>query len=626
MNATKSKRNLGWIVGATLVGVALVVAVILVTRDRSTTRPVVLGEVIRPGAAEGFNVLLVTLDTTRADRLGCYGYEHARTPTIDGLVKHGVRFDDAVTSAPTTLAAHSTILTGLYPPSTGVHENGVNLLTPEFTTLAERLKTAGYDTAAFVASFVLDRRFGLDQGFDVYDFQADPEAAEVKSATSLEYERRADRVTNSALQWFKTRSAEGRTAPFFTWVHYYDPHMPYNSPLGGTATFAGRPYDAEIAFVDSHLKRLMSAFDEWGLRERTLVILVADHGEALGDHGEALHGVFVYESTMRVGLILSSPALFEQSYRVDDRVVGTVDIFPTVTELLGLDPEESDGISLLDTGAAADRALYIESYYPLTMGCAKLRGLRRHTDKYIEAPQPEYYDLVGDPAEADNLHDDGPPEAKELEQLLALQWPARAGGTGATRVLTTAELERLAALGYASTGNRQESDALPDPKERIGLINQMTEVTRLMAFEQYDEALELAQEVANQCDCWDAPVLKTAEILVNIGRHDEAVDRLDVFARRCNTTEAFFYLARSLLHLKRYAECERALDAAEVLDPTGQMGAVTALRGDLYFAQKRHREAIKQYERALELDAGRLGQKVRDNLTLARQRLQEPNP
>ncbi|MFH0981954.1 MAG: sulfatase [Planctomycetota bacterium] len=260
--------------------------------DPDPTRPVVLSEVVRPGAAAGYNVLLITLDTTRADHLGCYGYKQIKTPAIDSLLDHGVRFDDDVVSVPLTLPSHATMMTGLYPPRLGVRDNGTYELAPEHVTMAEILKAQGYDTAAFVSVFILDKRFGLDQGFDVYDFAVSDQGR--RGPETLRNERFAGEVTSSAIRWLKSRGKARATAPFFMWIHYYDPHNPYDSPLAELENFKGKhPYDAEIAFVDLHLKRLLAALDEQGLRERTLIVLQTDHGESLTEHRETYHGIFI---------------------------------------------------------------------------------------------------------------------------------------------------------------------------------------------------------------------------------------------------------------------------------------------------------------------------------------------
>ncbi|MFH0981957.1 MAG: sulfatase [Planctomycetota bacterium] len=409
---------------------------------------------VHPGAATGFNVLLITLDTTRPDHLGCYGYKAIETPAIDSLLDHGVRFDDAVASAPLTLPSHASLFTGLHPPTLGVRDNGSYRLGPEYTTLAEVLRNQGYETAAFVAAFILDRRYGLDQGFNVYDFRISETGR--KGTETLLNERGADDVTNSAIRWLDQRARSGTAAPFFAWGHYYDPHHPYKSPLADLERFRDKlPYDAEVAFVDMHFKRLLDTVDKHNLRARTLIVVVSDHGESLREHGEPNHGIFIYEATIRSAWLLSNPVLFDRPYRVDDRVVSLVDAFPTLLELLGLPlPSRGDGQSLLSVKPDPDRAVYIESYYPREkLRCSTLCGLRRHTDKYILAPTPEYYDLRKDPREAKNLYATAPPVLPQRLAELLRNWDQTGGARSGARTMSAEEEARLRSLGYAGTSH-----------------------------------------------------------------------------------------------------------------------------------------------------------------------------
>ncbi|HYH44672.1 MAG TPA: sulfatase, partial [Thermoanaerobaculia bacterium] len=245
------------------------------------------------GSSDGASLLLVTLDTVRADRLGGYGYAAAETPTLDRLAREGVRFAAASTNAPLTLPAHASLLTGLLPPRHGLRNNGAGRL-PEVPTLAAVLAAAGYRTAAFVSSFVLDRRFGLDRGFAVYDDDVERDAG---GGVALDAERRGDRTVERALAWLSAKTPEtlDRERPFFLWVHLYDAHAPYAPPAPYDSRHRGRPYDGEIAFADAQVGRLVAELERRGLAGRTLVAVTADHGEALGEHGELTHGLLLYE-------------------------------------------------------------------------------------------------------------------------------------------------------------------------------------------------------------------------------------------------------------------------------------------------------------------------------------------
>ncbi len=339
----------------------------------------------RSGSARGFNLLLITLDTTRTDRIGSYGYASASTPALDGLASRGLRVADAVTVAALTLPSHSSILTGLIPPRHGVRTNG-HTLADSHRTLAEILGDAGYQTAAFVSSFVLESRFNLDQGFETYD---DRVMLSFEATFGTGNERPAGAVTAAAITWLRARDV-GR--PFFAWVHYFDPHHQYDPPAEFGLRFADRPYDGEIAYMDSEISRLLGGLGEQGLSERTLVVVAGDHGESLGEHGERFHGRTVYESTIRVPLIMAAPpSVVTKPGVIDDRVVSLVDILPTVLDLAGVTALDAlDGLNMFRADAEPARAVYVEAVAGhLDNGWAPLYALRTRTEKHIDAPRPE---------------------------------------------------------------------------------------------------------------------------------------------------------------------------------------------------------------------------------------------
>ncbi|MCB9850175.1 MAG: tetratricopeptide repeat protein [Phycisphaerales bacterium] len=614
--------------GVALIAVVTLGALVLwrATRNHGTfssdsTTPIVLCDVVKAGAAAGFNVLLVTLDTTRPDHLGCYGHANAMTPNIDSLVGHGVRFDDVTVSVPITLPSHSTIMTGLDPPMHGARANGAFRLGPEVTTLAELLKQEGYDTGGFVSSFVLDSRFGIDQGFDYYDFKVGDNA--VRQVLTEHNERRADDTTASFLKWFRSRLDSGTTSPFFAWIHYYDPHSPYDSPLQGLRPeLDGRPYDAEIAFVDLHLGRVLSELKARKLYERTLIVVTTDHGEALMEHEEPGHSLFIYESTMRGALIVSCPSLFRQGYRVDDRLVGVIDVTPTILAMLGIDHEvEMQGLSLLDP-APSDREIYTESYYVRQVfNCAPLYGLRRHVDKFILAPRPEYYDLSRDPGELDNLYDRRVETSRKLESSLQVLMAAhdKAPSTiGASRQLAPEDRERLAGLGYLDS----TLDSAPQPcdaKDEVELLMAMNVIKEHLSAGRYDEALERCRALAAENPDWDVPVMFQAQAFLQLKRWPEAAAVLEQFVRRRPNSELIFRLAWIYFQSGNDQALLETLDAAEALDPL--MGAIPMLRGDYYVRGGQYAKAIHEYERALEIDGDRVGPDVAPKLKEARQRL-----
>lgn len=425
---------------------------------------------LTPGELKGWNFLLVTLDTVRVDHIGCYGYARAETPTIDALAARGAQFDHAVADVPSTLPSHSTIMTGLQAPNHGARTNGHFTLGPEITTLAEVLKERGYATSASVATYVLNRRFGLAQGFDTYD---DFEAGAVAPTVP----RRADYITDAAIAWLERQRQASPESPFFVWTHYFDPHKPYDPPGEYAKRFADSPYDGEIAYTDAHLGRLLGYLEDRKALERTLVVLTADHGEGLGEHGEPTHSRLIYDTTIRVPLILVCPQLYDASCRVDDVTVGTIDIMPTVLSLLGIETDlEMDGVDLVTAAISPDRAMYIETMSPMVYhGWASLHGLRRIDAKYILAPTPEYYDLRNDPDELRNLLEGNSPVHTELASRLDDYLARR---TSTEDVLAqagsppSAAVQRLAALGYVSTAS---ADATPparrqDPKDMVPIF------------------------------------------------------------------------------------------------------------------------------------------------------------
>jgi choline-sulfatase len=578
-------------------------------------------ELLPAGAAAGFNLLFVTIDTTRPDHLGCYGDAGARTPALDALAERGVRFADATVHVPLTLPSHATMLTGRYPPAIGVRTNG-DVLSDRHATLAEVLSSNGYATAAFVATYVLDKRWGLAQGFDTYDFRIGVD--DVRGADSLMGERKANEVSDSVLAWLKKRKASGDDQPFFAWVHYYDPHHPYVGPQPLVDRFTDRShptYDAEIALVDIQLERIFDRLRREGLWEKTLVVVATDHGESLGDIAEAFHGIFLYETTMRAALLFSNPRLFERGFVVRDRVVGLVDIFPSILHALGIaDETRLDGENMF-APADPERAIYIETRFPSQNSCRPLYGLRRHHDKYIAAVTPEYFDLRSDPHERANLHDTERATAAQLAEQLAdmrEQWNDTESAPATT--LDPEARRRLEALGYAGDA-AQDFDELPDCKEHIEVINAMSEVTRLKALERFDEAIELAREVASESGCWYPPYKNLADTYRDSGAPEEARAVFEDYlnTNSCPPTAETLYHFSVLLFLD-LDDAEAALAqlaAAEAIDPN--LGVVYMFRAEIFIAQGRNEEALQQYDEAIRRDPAR----VADDAKMRRRALRE---
>jgi arylsulfatase A-like enzyme/Tfp pilus assembly protein PilF len=408
------------------------------------------------------NLLLVTLDTVRADHLGSYGDRGAATPALDRLAREGVRFTAAQTAAPLTLPAHSTILSGLLPLHHGVHTNGLGGFPADRPTLATELASGGYATGAFVGAYVLDRRFGLARGFEVYDDEI-PHGPE---GPALEAERPGAAVVDRALAWLAKES----TAPFFAWVHLYDAHFPYAPPEPYRGRFAAAPYDGEGAAVDAQVGRLLDFLASSGRDRDTVVVVAADHGEALGEHGERAHGLLLYESTLRVPLLLREPGALPAG-RVVNEPVGLVDLAPTVLDLLALPvPAGLDGRNLAPALRAGREpepaALYAETEYPASFGWAPLHALRQGEWKLVRGVASELYDLAADPAEACDLAQRETARRSALERpLVALQRDAPP--VGAPSGSPDAESRaRLASLGYLAVAPSSVASTT-DPRQRL---------------------------------------------------------------------------------------------------------------------------------------------------------------
>ncbi len=426
-----------------------------------------------PAAVAAPHLLLLTLDTTRADALGIYGNAEARTPTLDAVAARGTRWSDAVSSSPLTLPSHASLLSGLAPPAHGARDNGTSVLTPGVPTLATVLAAEGYDTGAFVASRVLDRRFGLAAGFATYD---DRMTAEEVGEYGYP-ERDAEAVTSRALDWLARRSA-GR--PFFLWVHYYDPHAPYSPPEPWRDATPEAGYAGEIAYVDSQIARLLAALPEDG--RSTIVAAVGDHGESLGEHGERTHGLFLHGATLAVPLIVAGPGV--PSGRVVEQTVASRRLAPTLLCLLGL-TAEAPGLGvplpgLPSTGAdPSPRPIFSETRLPATAyGWSPLTAITDGSWRLIRGPGLELYDLAADPDETSNRVREEPEVAERLEsELAALEGP-RAESAPAAEPIDAGLAADLRALGYL-TGGSPEGGSI-DPKDGVKMLAELDEARQLL--------------------------------------------------------------------------------------------------------------------------------------------------
>ena len=422
------------------------------------------------------NLLLVTIDTLRADHVGAYGAaDSGVTPAIDALAARGVRFDQAQTAVPLTGPSHATILTGLYPPSHGVRGNVVFTLTENHPTLATRLKRSGYRTAAFVGAYPVAAAFGFARGFDTFDEEFHESGPLDQGA-----ERRANEVADAALKWF----GENVGRPFFVWLHFYDPHAPYDPPPPYRQRYAN-PYDGEIAFTDAQIGRVLDGLRGAGRDRDTVVMVLADHGEGLGEHHELTHAVLTYQSTMRVPFVIAGPAV--PPGRVVSTRVATIDVVPTALALVGMQPDRSllgrDLGPLIDGRASASDPFYQESLFGrLNCHWAALRGWIKDDWKLITGAEPELYNLADDPGETRNVAGEQPDRVSRMTAELqrALQRLAPGGDRAQPRAVGAEQEERLRSLGYtAGSGGSGTLDdpGLPDPRTHVELYDRLQAAT-----------------------------------------------------------------------------------------------------------------------------------------------------
>jgi choline-sulfatase len=596
--------------GAVLVALAIVAGWTRLFPPRQMAGDVELGRLAAGVDRHALNLVIVTLDTTRADRVGAYRDPRAaETPVFDRLARDGTLFEQAMTSAPLTLPAHASIFTGQFPPAHGLRDNGGFFLSPEASTLAEQLRSNGFRTGAFVGAFVLDSKWGLDQGFERYADDFDLSSTRGRSMSLATVQRRANEVVDLALPWLD----EVRDERFFAWLHFYDPHTPYAPPEPYASRYAGRPYDGEVAFTDAQLGRVVAFLEQRGLLDRTIIAVLADHGESLGEHQEGTHGFFIYESATRIPFVIRAPFDRTRGQRVADPV-RTVDLMPTLLSLLGLPSSRAamSGVSLapLMTGDRRELAVdgYAEAMYPLHhYGWSALRAVRAGRFKLIDAPRPELYDLEQDPHEQHNLFQVRLALGQRLQTALR---ELEAGLTNPNAPPQPAAdvdpevRERLAALGYVGTFVASASSPVSDradPKDKIELFNLMTTArdrAKDAPGDSFEEVVALLRKVVesdpNVIDAW-----------FNLGNE---------YYKQRRFEEAIRYFTRALelkpdydLALINMANSYRALgrdDAALAgyehylrVDPRNawvhyQIGEIYMDRGDLARAEARFAEAL----------------------------------
>jgi arylsulfatase A-like enzyme/tetratricopeptide (TPR) repeat protein len=590
-------------------GILVAAAVLLWGTLRRPNDP--RARVRRLWAAQGIvkpNVILLTLDTTRADHLGCYGYAPAKTPNLDALARAGVLFSQAASVAPLTQPAHSSIMTGMYPTYHGVRVNGNAALGQEQKTLAEALAEKGYSTGAFVGAFVLDGRWGLNQGFQVYDDQFDLEKYKHLDLASVQ--RAADKVLDAALAWLEGQQQH----PFFAWIHFYDAHSPYEPPepflsefrAGGSAGL----YDGEIAFADQQVGRCVSWLRAKGLDKKTVFVVMGDHGEGLGSHGEGTHGYFVYDYALHVPFLVATPFPELRGVRVDAQV-SAVDVFPTVVALSGVEAgTEVHGRSLLPLmfhPQAETAYAYGESMTPSHQyGWGALQTLRGSRYKLIKAPRPELYDLSTDPGETSNIYEREPAVARDLMRRLdgLVEETGRGAPTPASADLDKETLERLAALGYVGgpvpPKPADASQPLADPKDKLRVFAAVQQAGELIVQDRYADAVKSLESALAEDARMPQARLMLGTSYAELGRTKEAKAQFDLVLKDDpHSIQALVGMA-NVLQAEGQTEdvialCKRTLALDE------RNAQAHTLLGEVYAEEKKPGEALPYFEKAAEI-------------------------
>jgi arylsulfatase A-like enzyme/Flp pilus assembly protein TadD len=589
------------------------------------------------GAKAKPNVILITIDTVRADHLGCYGAKDVQTPTLDALANDGTVFERAVSQVPLTWPSHAVILTGLYPFQNGVQDFTGQPLDPRFRSVAQAFKQHGYATGAVVSAFVLDRSWGLARGFEFYDDAFAPEAFANRDLGLVD--RRAAESVDRALAWLKKNPKK----PFFFWLHLYDPHSPYDPPEPYRSEYQGHLYDGEIAYADHELGRLIAWLKQNRIYDSSMILFASDHGESLGEHGEHEHGFFIYNATVHVPLIVKPPAGSGVRLGRVSRPVETAAVAATLLEAAGIRDTMGGQLSepgLLGSKAAIDDAAYSETFYPFSsFGWSPLHALETSRYHYIEAPQPELYDLAADPEEKNNLVAQQTATVAVLKDKLQKLLADRpyAPGAGNNSGLSTDALNKLRALGYVAYRSPVSPDALasglPDPKSKLWEFNSILEAEDALRTGETEKGKALLLSVREKdSDMYIVPFV-LGEAALKQAKWDEAADEL----RKClalnpHFDQAMLGLARALIFQGKLDEAKQWARIAAESNPENYrawfelgfidshtdkqaalgdyekavsiQGNFAPLRRDLgmlYYAQQDYGQAAKNLAKAAEL-------------------------
>ncbi|HJQ38576.1 MAG TPA: sulfatase-like hydrolase/transferase [Thermoanaerobaculia bacterium] len=552
-----------------------------------------------PPSLNGAPVILISIDTLRADHLPAYGYRNVATPAIDALASESLVFENAYAHCPMTLPSHVSMLTGLLPPEHGVRNNlGFRLHASQHPSVPQLLKANGYATGAAVSSYVLRGDTGLRDAFDFYDDSVSPPAG----AAFAEYQRSGAVTTAIAQQWIAGQQAK----PFFFFLHLYEPHVPYDSPT--------KSYDGEIAVADTILGNFFRFLKEKGIYDRALIVLTSDHGEGLGDHGEEQHSILLYREAIHVPLIVKLPE--RRAGRITG-VAASVDIARTIADMANLPLKTTSAVSLFQL--PAEREVYAETLYPyLQLGWSDLRSVISTRFHYIESPRPELYDLQRDPAERDNVIE------KERRKAAALRTSlARYPQTAAVPVVDSEAASRLSALGYiGNVRSRPDPRTLPNPRDSIGILGDLQKGFRLADEQRFQEAVVVLEDIVKRQPRMVEVWIRLGQVHAAMGNHERALEDYKRASQAAGvfSPEIVAMIGDAALEAGRWDEAERIgrelpddVLLAETLasrgDYAGALQAVgrvrtpvygaDAIRGEIYARTDHPREAIAAFEREI---------------------------
>ncbi len=561
-----------------------------------------LKEKILRNKLKELNVILITIDTLRADYVSIYG-DKAETSNIEKIAKEGVIFDRCIAQTPLTLPSHTTILSGTYPLYHNVRDNGGFIVPEELTLVSEILKSEGFKTGAFIAAYVLHSKWGLNQGFDVYEDTFDMTKYKAISLGSIQ--KRADEVLKEAEKWIKKVKRD----KFFAWIHLYDPHTPYAPPPPYSEMFKDRPYRGEVEYTDYQLGKFFSFLRDEGIMENSIIVITSDHGESLGEHKEETHGFFIYESTVWAPLIIRTPFSFPKK-RVKN-IVEHVDIVPTLLDMLGIryDKKSMQGRSLLgvifgESGEKFNKA-YTETFYPkFHYGWSELRAIYHGSFKYILAPSEELYDLENDPEELLNLSLKESSKRRKLKRLLEKFIKEKSEGAilpVKKEKLSPEEVRRLSALGYVSGFVNVKGKKLPDPKDKIGILNSLRVAKKLLKKEKYSEAIEMVNKILSE----DPEIVDAYMLLGNLYYRkkdfkEALVSFKEVLKRKPDYNFAMINIINCYVNMGKLEEAERVTNDFIKKFPNDsafyfELGKINFLMKKKELAEKYLKKAIDVY-------------------------------